>query len=97
MNLLNFESVSKAFDIRPLLDNVSLGVNQSERIGIVGRNGGGKSTLLKIMAGTLEPDEGRVAKSNSVRVGILSQSDSAAVGVTVREVVLGDIPVQRMG
>ena len=95
MNLLNLESVSKAFDIRPLLDNVSLGVNEGERIGIVGRNGGGKSTLLKIMASTLEPDAGRVAKSNAVRVGILSQTDTAAQGATVREVVLGDIPVHQ--
>ncbi len=95
MNLLNLESVSKAFGIRPLLDNVSLGVNEGERIGIVGRNGGGKSTLLKIMASTLEPDSGRVAKSNAVRVGILSQTDTAAQGATVREVVLGDIPVHQ--
>lgn len=95
MNLLNLESVSKAFDIRPLLDNVSLGVNEGERIGIVGRNGGGKSTLLKIMASTLEPDEGRVAKSNAVRIVILSQTDTAAMGATVREVVLGDIPVHQ--
>ena len=93
MNLLNLESVSKAFDIRPLLDGVSLGVAQGERIGIVGRNGDGKSTLLKIMAGTLESDEGRVSKSNSVHVGILSQADNASAGASVREVVLGDIPV----
>jgi len=93
VNLLNLESVSKAFDIRPLLDGVSLGVAQGERIGIVGRNGDGKSTLLKIMAATLEPDAGRVSKSNSVRIGILSQADKAAQGATVREVVLGDLPV----
>jgi len=93
MNLLNLESVSKAFDIRPLLDGVSLGVAQGERIGIVGRNGDGKSTLLKIMAGSLEPDSGRVAKSNAVAIGILSQADNAAAGSTVREVVLGDLPV----
>ena len=93
MNLINLESVSKAFDIRPLLDGVSLGVNDNERIGIVGRNGGGKSTLLKIIAQTLPPDSGRVAKANSVRVGMLSQSDSAAAGASVRDVVLGDIPV----
>jgi len=93
MNLLNLESVSKAFDIRPLLDGVSLGVAQGERIGIVGRNGDGKSTLLKIMAGTLEPDSGRVAKSNAVAIGILSQADNAAAGSTVREVVLGGLPV----
>ena len=48
-NLLNLESVSKAFDIRPLLENVSLGINEAERIGVVGRNGGGKSTLLKVI------------------------------------------------
>lgn len=93
MNLLNLESVSKAFDIRPLLDGVSLGVAQGERIGIVGRNGDGKSTLLKIMAGTLAPDEGRVAKSNAVQIGILSQADNALPGSTVREVVLGDLPI----
>ena len=93
MNLLNLESVSKAFDIRPLLDGVSLGVAQGERIGIVGRNGDGKSTLLKIMAGTLETDSGRVSKSNSVHIGILSQADNASAGASVREVVLGDIPV----
>ncbi|MEI6217056.1 MAG: ABC-F family ATP-binding cassette domain-containing protein, partial [Actinomycetes bacterium] len=85
--------VSKAFDIRPLLDGVSLGVAQGERIGVVGRNGDGKSTLLKIMAGTLEPDEGRVAKSNAVHIGILSQADNAAPGATIREVVLGELPV----
>ena len=93
MNLLNLESVSKAFDIRPLLDGVSLGVAQGVRIGIVGRNGDGKSTLLKIMAGTLETDSGRVSKSNSVHIGILSQADNASAGASVREVVLGDIPV----
>jgi ATP-binding cassette subfamily F protein uup len=93
VNLLNLESVSKAFDIRPLLDGVSLGVAQGERIGIVGRNGDGKSTLLKIMAGTLAPDEGRVAKSNAVQIGILSQADNALPGSTVREVVLGDLPI----
>lgn len=93
MNLLNLESVSKAFDIRPLLDGVSLGVAAGERIGIVGRNGDGKSTLLKIMAGALEPDEGRVAKSNATHIGILSQGDHALAGASVREVVLGDLPV----
>jgi ATP-binding cassette subfamily F protein uup len=93
VNLLNLESVSKAFDIRPLLDGVSLGVAQGERIGIVGRNGDGKSTLLKIMAGTLAPDEGRVAKSNAVQIGILSQADNALPDSTVREVVLGDLPI----
>ncbi len=93
INLVNLESVSKAFDIRPLLTDVSLGVSENQRIGIVGRNGDGKSTLLKIMAGAIEPDTGRVAKANSVRIGILNQTDTAPAGVSVRDVVLGDIPV----
>jgi ABC transport system ATP-binding/permease protein len=59
-NVVNIEEVSKAFDIRPLLDAVSLGVSEGDRIGIVGRNGSGKSTLMKIIAGTEQPDSGRV-------------------------------------
>ena len=89
-NLLNLESVSKAFDIRALLDGVSLGVNEAERIGVVGRNGGGKSTLLKVMAGIEAPDEGRIAKAGSVNIGILSQVDDMEESSLVRDVVLGD-------
>ena len=89
-NLVNLESVSKAFDIKELLQNVSIGVSQGDRIGIVGRNGAGKSTLMKIIAGTEEPDSGRVTKSGGTSVGILSQIDNAPKGATVRDVVLGD-------
>ena len=89
-NLLNLESVSKAFDIRALLDSVSLGVNEAERIGVVGRNGGGKSTLLKVMAGIEPPDEGRIARAGSVNIGILSQVDDLSETSLVRDVVLGD-------
>lgn len=88
-NLLNLESFSKAFDIRALLENVSLGVNEGERIGVVGRNGGGKSTLLKIMAGLEPADSGRVAKAGGVEIGVLNQIDTAAPGALVRDVVLG--------
>jgi len=87
---VNIEAVSKAFDIRPLLDNVSLGVSEGERIGIVGRNGSGKSTLMKIIAGTEDPDAGRVTKSNAARIGILSQVDIAHANATVGDVVIGD-------
>lgn len=92
-NLLNLESVSKAFDIRALLDSVSLGINEAERIGVVGRNGGGKSTLLKVMAGIEPPDEGRIAKAGSVNIGILSQVDDLSETSLVRDVVLGDSKV----
>ena len=89
-NVVNIEEVSKAFDIKELLIGVSLGVSEGDRIGIVGRNGSGKSTLMKIVAGVETPDSGRVTKSNSARIGLLSQVDSANPESTVGEVVLGD-------
>ncbi len=88
-NLINLEAVSKSFGIKPLLESVSLGINAGERIGVVGRNGGGKSTLMKVLAGIEPADSGRVAQGSSLSMGILSQSDSAAAGATVRDVVLG--------
>jgi len=88
-NIINIEGVSKAFDIRPLLVDVSLGVSEGERIGIVGRNGGGKSTLLKILAELEPPDEGRVTRANWAKLGMLSQVDTAEPGATVRDVVVG--------
>ena len=88
-NLINLEAVSKSFGIKPLLENVSLGINAGERIGVVGRNGGGKSTLMKVLAGIEDPDSGRVAQGSSLSMGILSQADSAAAGASVRDVVLG--------
>ena len=89
-NVVNIEDVSKAFDIKELLVGVSLGVSEGDRIGIVGRNGSGKSTLMKIMAGLELPDSGRVTKSNSAKIGLLSQVDLANPESTVGEVVLGD-------
>ena len=92
-NLINIESASKAFDIKPLLLSVSLGLSQGDRIGVVGRNGGGKSTLLKVIAGVEPLDDGRVSRASGVRVGMLSQTDSAAPGSTVRDVVLGETAI----
>ena len=89
-NVVNIEEVSKAFDIKELLVSVSLGVSEGDRIGIVGRNGSGKSTLMKVIAGIEVPDAGRVTKSNSARIGILSQVDLENPASTVGEVVLGD-------
>ena len=89
-NVVNIEEVSKAFDIKELLVSVSLGVSEGDRIGIVGRNGSGKSTLMKVIAGIEAPDAGRVTKSNSARIGILSQVDLENPESTVGEVVLGD-------
>ena len=89
-NLVNIEEVSKAFDIRALLERVSLGVSEGDRIGIVGRNGSGKSTLMKVIAAIEQPDQGRVTKANSVKIGLLSQVDKADPNSTVGDVVIGD-------
>ena len=89
-NIVNIEEVFKAFDIKELLVGVSLGVSEGDRIGIVGRNGSGKSTLMRVIAGIEIPDAGRVTKSNSARIGLLSQVDLEDPERTVGEVVLGD-------
>lgn len=86
-NLLNAEKISKAFD-EVLLNEVSIGVAEGERVGIVGRNGGGKSTLLKVLAGVETPDSGEVTRANWARFGLLNQSDSTYQG-SVREFVVG--------
>ncbi|MGY0388863.1 ABC-F family ATP-binding cassette domain-containing protein [Nocardioides sp. WG-D5] len=88
-NLLNLEHVSKAYGIRPLLDDVSLGINAGDRVGIVGRNGDGKTTLLQVMTGLEEPDSGRVSRQRGLLVGFLHQGDQLVDSHTVREAVLG--------
>lgn len=87
-NLVNLESVSHAFGTRVLLDGVSLGVGAGEVIGVVGRNGDGKTTLLRVLTGDLVPDSGRVTISNSASVGVLTQHQAGSPGETIRQVVL---------
>ena len=88
-NLVNLEKVSKSYGVRILLDEVSLGVGEGERIGVVGRNGDGKTTLLNLLAGRVEPDTGRVSRSRDLHLGYLDQRDLLDDTHTVREVVLG--------
>ncbi|CAM3503705.1 ABC-F family ATP-binding cassette domain-containing protein [Nocardioides dubius] len=87
-NLINLERVSKSYGIRPLLSDVSLGIAVGERIGIVGRNGGGKTTLLEVLAGIEEPDTGRVSRNRGLHIGYLHQGDELDDTHTVREAVL---------
>ena len=74
MNLLTIENMSKSYTERMLFDQVTLGINEGEKIGVIGINGTGKSTLLKIIAGLEEPDSGTVTKGKKVRIGYLSQT-----------------------
>ena len=88
-NLVSLERVSKSYGVRILLDGVSLGVGDTDRIGVVGRNGDGKTTLLNLIAGREVPDGGRVARTRGLQVGYLDQRDELDDSHTVREVVLG--------
>ena len=89
-NLVNLERVHLAYGLRTLLDGVSLGVGAGERVGVVGRNGGGKTTLLQVLAGRIEPDAGRVTAARGGTVGLLTQRDELDADATVRHQVLGD-------
>ncbi|KRE61998.1 ABC-F family ATP-binding cassette domain-containing protein [Nostocoides sp. Soil756] len=88
-SLVSVERASLALGTAQVLDGVSLGVNGGDRIGVVGRNGGGKTTLLRVLAGTREPDDGRVARTGGLRVGVLTQDDSLDAAATVHASVLG--------
>lgn len=90
--MLGCEKVCVDFPTKTVFESVSLGVDEGDRIGIVGRNGDGKSTLLSVMAGMLEPDEGRVLRNGAVRVGVLGQFDKLSDDDTVERAVVGDIP-----
>ncbi|MFJ4847375.1 MULTISPECIES: ABC-F family ATP-binding cassette domain-containing protein [unclassified Streptomyces] len=92
VNLVNVESVSKVYGTRTLLDAISLGVSEGDRIGVVGRNGDGKTTLIRMLAKLEGPDSGRVTHTSGLRLGVLTQHDSLDPAATVRHEVLGDRP-----
>jgi len=88
-NLVNLDGVEKTHGTRTLLDGVSLGVGASDRIGIVGRNGGGKTTLLRVLSRIEPVDAGRVTHVRGLEVGFLNQTDELHEAHTLRESVLG--------
>lgn len=90
-HLLGAESLHLEYPTRIIFDSVTVGINEGDRIGVVGRNGDGKSTLLRLLAGTLEPDAGRVTRRGGIRLGMLDQADELHSERTVHEVVIGDI------
>ena len=93
VNLINLEDVSKSFGVKPLLDGVSLGVESGERIGVVGLNGGGKTTLLEVLAGVEPADAGRVSRTGGLRMAVVTQRGVLPPGSTVGEVVLAPLGV----
>ncbi|YCU63017.1 ABC-F family ATP-binding cassette domain-containing protein [Mycobacteroides abscessus] len=92
INLVNLENVSKSYGVKPLLSNVSLGVQAGDRIGVVGLNGGGKTTLLEVLSGIEPADQGRVSRAGDLRQAVVTQRDEL-VGVTVFDVVIAPLGV----
>ena len=90
--LLGCEKVSVEFPTKMVFEGLSLGVDEGARIGIVGQNGDGKSTLLRVLSGDVEVDDGRVIRTRGVSVGVLGQSDDLRDADTVERAVVGDIP-----
>jgi ABC transport system ATP-binding/permease protein len=93
VNLVNLEAVTKSYGVRPLLDGVSLGVAAGDRIGVVGLNGGGKTTLLEVMAGIEPADGGRVSRGRDLRQAVVTQRTELPAGSTVRNAVLDPLGI----
>ena len=94
MNILTIENISKAFSEKKLFENISFGIEDNDKIGLVGINGIGKSTFLKLVSGQLEPDSGKVIKGQNVRIQYLSQSLEFDENMTIFEHILhGENPL----
>lgn len=91
-HLLGAESISHSFPTKTVFNSVTVGINEGDRIGVVGRNGDGKSTLLKILTKQLQPDEGRVTWRGGLDVGFLRQQDNFSPEATVAELIVGNRP-----
>src|SRR5690606_25990699 len=89
-HLLGAEALHLEYPTRVVLDSVSLGGDEGDRIGIVGRNGEGKSSLLRLLARRIEPDGGRVTWRGGLRVGVLDQADTLDPAATVGAAIVGD-------
>jgi ABC transport system ATP-binding/permease protein len=89
-NLLNLKEVEKGYGSRSVLHDITLGVAAGERIGVVGQNGGGKSTLLRLIGGVEQPDRGALTRAGDVGVALLGQQDELDPTSTIREVLVGE-------
>lgn len=85
MNILNVENISKTYMSKPVLSGISVGINDTDKIGVVGTNGTGKSTLLAIVAGKVEPDSGQVVVNNGLRISYLPQNPVFDMNKTLLE------------
>lgn len=93
-NLINLEKVSKSFGLQTLLNGVSLGVQSGDRIGIVGVNGGGKTTLLEVLTGIESPDEGRVSHNSDLRMAVVTQRFELDDALTIAQVIIEPLSLE---
>ena len=91
-HLLGAEALQLEYPTRVVFDSVTLGIEEGDRIGIVGRNGDGKSSLLGMLAGIKEPNSGRVTVRGGTTIGVLDQADTLGDGLTISQAVVGDTP-----
>jgi ATP-binding cassette subfamily F protein uup len=91
-HLLGAEALHLEYPNRVIFDSVTIGIDEGQRVGIVGRNGDGKSTLMRLMAGTLEPNSGRVTRRGGILLGMLDQADEMDDDLTVAAAIVGDRP-----
>ncbi|MCU1559019.1 MAG: transporter ATP-binding protein [Microbacteriaceae bacterium] len=89
-HLLGAESLHLEYPTRVIFDRITIGLDEGDRIGVVGRNGDGKSTLLRLLSGRIEPDSGRVTRRNGVTLGMLDQADTLPDDLVVRDAIVGD-------
>ncbi len=89
-NLVNLNAVAKGYGSRAVLHDITLGISSGERIGVVGQNGGGKSTLLRLIAGVEQPDGGALIRAGDVGVALLGQRDDLDEQRTIRELLVGE-------
>lgn len=90
MNYISAETVSKTFNDRWLFKDISLGISQGEKLALVGSNGVGKSTLLRILTGEIQPDTGKVSLRQGIRTGFLTQQPQVPQDVSVKDVLFSD-------
>ena len=94
VNLINLENVDKSFGLKTLLHKVSLGVQSGDRIGVVGINGGGKTTLIEVLTGVEQPDAGRVSHNSSLRMAVVTQRMQLTGTDTIADVVVAPLGLQ---
>ena len=94
VNLINLENVDKSFGLKTLLHKVSLGVQSGDRIGVVGLNGGGKTTLIEVLTGVEQPDAGRVSHNSSLRMAVVTQRMQLTGTDTIADVVVAPLGLE---